>query len=390
MIKKRNILLSLALSAIFTVGATDFNTTLSALASQSPALRASEAKGRLAALEAGNEATLPDPEIEAEHLWGADSSTKWNAGVAWNLEWPGLYAAKANRAKAVAASEDARLKAESKSLRNAAGQLLVEYAAASRRLKVINELLAATDSIDAIVKAGIRENGLTLLDGTKINIERGLLLAKQQEEEHALSQAKAGMAELCGLETEAILGDYDGSLPADPGYTKEYYLGRIASTPDMLLADTEIALAKAEGKIARREALPGLTVGYIHAYEEETHFNGGRLGLSIPLFSGKNKKKTAEAMRLAAEAEAENTRQALTSQVSVYCDRLTALRKSLAELQPVFTSGAPHALLLKAYTLQKLSLLEYLQERNYYMEAELDYISLKADEASLLLTLSNL
>lgn len=370
--------------------AADFNTTLSSLVKSSPSLNSYAAEADAAIKESRTANNLPDPEIEGEHMWGAGGQTKWNAGISWSIDWPGAYGARGKASKATSEVEKARLESRRRSLENEVGSQLINYAKASRRLEVIRRLEAATDSMARIIEAGIKHGRLTTLDSYKINIEKGRLAAAVEEEKGTLAECSAAIAAICGADTESILKSFDSSFPEDPGMDREYYLGKVAETPNIKLATAEATLAKAQQKQANSELFPSLSVGYIHAYEEETHFNGGKIGLSLPIFSSKGKRAASKAAAIAAETNAESLRESLTAQVGIWFTRLAATRASLAELGPVFSSGSPQDLLYKAYRLERMSLLDYLQERNYYLEAELDYIDLQAARAEILNTLSAL
>lgn len=388
--KKIKLFIVASLLVAYNAYASDFTTTLNSLTGVSPANKNFITQAEAAVAESKISYNLPDPEIDGEHLWGAKGTTKWNAGISWNLEWPGLYSAIRNESAAVSALEDARISARQRALMLEVGSQLIEYARANSRLGVINRLLSATDSIACLIESGVRNGGMSQLDSSKIRIERGLLKTRAEEEKNAINVAETAIATLCGTKTHEILSQFDNSMFTDNGTTEAQYLARVAATPDMRLAEAEIALSKAKGKVANNETLPGFGLGYVHAYEEETHFNGAHLGVSIPLFSGRNKKQAAKAAQTAAEAEAESCRESLTAEVSALCNRLNTLRGTVDELDPVFNDKSAQQLLFKAFKLERISLLEYLQERNYYMEAELDYINLLSARSAILLKLSAL
>lgn len=370
--------------------AADFNSTLSRLVENSPSLKYYAAEADATIKESRTYNNLPDPEIEGEHMWGTRGQTKWNAGISWTIDWPGAYSARGNVAKAQKDAEISRLESRRRSLENEVGTQLIAYAKATRRLNVIRRLEASTDSMALIIEAGIKHGRLTTLDSYKINIEKGRLAAAIEEEKGTVSECRAAIVALCGADADIILQSFDTSFPDDPGFGTAYYIDKVNGTPDVKLATAEACLARARQKSVDRELFPSLSLGYIHAYEEETHFNGGKIGLSLPVFSSKGKRAASKAATVAAESNAENIRESLTAQVRIWCSRLDATRASLTELSPVFNTESPQDMLYKAYRLERLSLLEYLQERNYYMEAELDYIDLLAARAEILNALSTL
>ncbi len=364
-----------------------FDLTVEKLIADSPALNAYAADRDAAILESKTLGNLPDPEVEGEYLRGTDGSNRWNAGLSWNLDWPGVYSARNKEGKLIADAEKIRFESQRRQVRLEVAQALSDYIKANQRLAVLNKLSDATDSISSIVDTGIKLGHLTNLDANKISIERARLQLRIVEEEQSLSEALQQIAALCGGEATSSLSSSNLSFSGQHPQPKEYYLSKIDTYPEIRLAQTQILQSEAAAKVISAEALPSLSIGYAHAFEEETHFNGGTLGISLPIFSSSGKKKAAQAKKRAAELSAEAQQEALSAQISSISDRLIAIQEAISKTEPVFKNDSPQLLLLKAYINGRISLLEYIQERSFYTEAELDLIDLQASKTMLLQTL---
>lgn len=368
----------------------DFNATLESILDASPALKAIKAGYEADMAAASTEANLPDPSLEGEHLWGGGGANKWNASIGWELEWPGSYFAKRGLAKCLEESRGAASLASRQLLRAEVGDALVRYVAASRKLSVARRLLASTDSVAQIVKTGIEHGLTTRLDESKIAIEKGRLAAMVLELSNDADAAAAEISAAAGHDVFPVLKAMQADFPSRLPYGEDYYMQKAATAPGVVLAEIEAAKAKSRLKVASNASCPALSVGYVHAYEEETHFNGGKVGVSLPLFSARGARKAAVAEVTAREMELENARQALVETTASQCRRLNELDKVIGELEAVFTGNAPTQMLMRSLELNRISLLQFLQERNYYAEAELDYIDLLASRAALLVSLESL
>ena len=129
------------------------------------------------------------------------------------------------------------------------------------------------------------------------------------------------------------------------------------------------------------EALPSLSVGYKHAFEDGFHFNGATLGISLPIFSSRGKQKAAKASILEAESKAEAVAQEIEAETAVSLKRLMLLKKQIEEIEPIILDADYNSLLLKAYKGGALTLLEYLSDRNYFATAAMELVNLRHNAA---------
>lgn len=366
-----------------------FETTLEKILDYAPSLIADRANYSAEVEALRTEANLPDPEIQGQYLNGGGDN-RWNATVEWSLDWPGLYRAK--KMNAEVAAEDAATAALSrrKALRKELGEAMVSYVAAINKERVYRALLATSDSIAELSKTSAGMGHMTKLEQYKIAIERGRVSALLIEQQGISDAARAEILTIGGPEAEECLSTFEVAFPADSGISGEEYLKRAESAPDILLSELEVAAARRRERIAASEGLPSISFGYVHAYEENTHFNGATLGFSVPIFSGRGKRKAAEAEVRAEELKADSRRLAVMRQTESQVKRLETLRESIAQLAPVFAGHEPRQLLMRSLSLGQISYQDYLHEQNYYIEAELDYIDLLAARASLLVALSSL
>ena len=134
-----------------------------------------------------------------------------------------------------------------------------------------------------------------------------------------------------------------------------------------------------------------MSLGYIHNVEIGEHFNGLKVGVTLPVFSTRKLKQAAQAKALAATYEADEyavSRHAeLMSQYAV----AVKLRKSLENYNEIFyADGSDNylALLKKSYDGGQMTLIYYLYEVNYYIEVRMAYLSLLNDYNRSLISLN--
>ena len=332
---------------------------------------------RLKALRANTEADyqsdlyeakrLNDPEVEFEHLWGPDDNKKWNIGVSQSFDWPGAYGKRIRTAESRRQAWTYRYAAEELSLRTSAKEAFAMGVYARRRLDLLQRVYENMDSLRNYITTGYRDGQLTILDVKKIQLELYGLRARIADVSQESMQAGAELAAL--NDGNALDADF-GAYPAEPMYDLSRYLEYASSAnPDVTAAEATAKSARLEADAVAASRMPGFTVGYRHAFEEEQHFNGFAIGVSLPVYSRSRAVKAAKLRATAsgfdaAEASA-SARSAVTAAYSVAEKR----RNALSELNDVTLDESYPRLLLMAYKGGQINVITYIQELNYYLSA---------------------
>ena len=310
---------------------------------------------------------LNDPEVEFEHLWGPDDNKKWNIGVSQSFDWPGAYGKRIRTAESRRQAWTYRYAAEELSLRTSAKEAFAMGVYARRRLDLLQRVYENMDSLRNYITTGYRDGQLTILDVKKIQLELYGLRARIADVSQESMQAGAELAAL--NDGNALDADF-GAYPAEPMYDLSRYLEYASSAnPDVTAAEATAKSARLDADAVAASRMPGFTVGYRHAFEEEQHFNGFAIGVSLPVYSRSRAVKAAKLRATAsgfdaAEASA-SARSAVTAAYSVAEKR----RNALSELNDVTLDESYPRLLLMAYKGGQINVITYIQELNYYLSA---------------------
>ena len=238
---------------------------------------------------------------------------------------------------------------------------------ARRRLDLLQRVYENMDSLRNYITTGYRDGQLTILDVKKIQLELYGLRARIADVSQESMQAGAELAAL--NDGNALDADF-GAYPAEPMYDLSRYLEYASSAnPDVTAAEATAKSARLDADAVAASRMPGFTVGYRHAFEEEQHFNGFAIGVSLPVYSRSRAVKAAKLRATAsgfdaAEASA-SARSAVTAAYSVAEKR----RNALSELNDVTLDESYPRLLLMAYKGGQINVITYIQELNYYLSA---------------------
>lgn len=348
----------------------------------SPEFKAAQYSFDASSFEIKAQNNLPDPQIGGEYLVAPKGEpNRWGVELSWDLEWPGVYSARNKEAKRKIEVARQKIKNEALLKINEIKILLLDYIFCSKKLELMDDLNTNNDSIYKLSQVAASGGELTALDLNKVKLEyANIRIAKASLMDEKASIIK-DLSVIYGNDCSSLLNSMTCEFPdlriPSPEEISDYF----RAAPSLEIARNEIELQKQRKKAVAMESLPNISIGYKHAFEDGSHFNGPLIGFSLPIFSSRGKHKAGNA----ALAEAEFNEEFLVSTVQAETDQtlknLNLLITQLEEIEPILSDSNHNELLLKAYKNGLLSLIEYLTERNYYTSASIELLTLRHQAA---------
>ena len=329
-------------------------------------------------------ANAPDPRIEGEYLIApAGEDNRWGVGIGYEFDWPGAYSARGNLGSAIRGQNASQAHADLYRKKADILNTIWTWLYADRKLDLMRKVSATNDSIRVIAAKAERGGELSRLDISKIDIEHSRINSVIAGIENEKLSAEGQLNILfggtyCNELLESIACDWS----ATPLAGLDDYKACAQNNPLLVNAICGVNVADKNIAVAKSERLPGFSVGYSHEYEDGMHFNGANLGISIPIFSSRNKVKAAQAAKAVAEMERHNASLQMESDVIALYNEVVALDKSIATPMAVFSSTDYAEMLLKAYRGGEMSLAEYLTELSWFYEAHLEFMDLQYQRES--------
>lgn len=377
MIKK---ILCLALTGVaLTVSAADnveFNRIAQQIALNSLAVKASRLSAQNEAMQLKSENNLADPEVEFGYLWGVGATdNKWNISVSQSFDWPGVYAA---RRKAIAAGSKAIEESSRASQLSAVLEAKLAMIDAVNAYKVLQLCREMNDTIcrmyDA-TKVGVENGEVSILDLNKMEIER---VNSHRELGNALRAYEDCASALRTLNGGNECGDLLAMLTAYPDEmleSEESYLAKaLADDPQVNALRMRSKSDSFMADAVKRMNMPGFSVGYTYEHEVPDRWHGITVGLTLPFFSNRHKAKAARLQWEASGIETQSLVSSISSSIVTDCRKAALLQQEIATLKPVVQNEDNYRLLFKALKGGQISLIEYLQEAHYFLQAYKDFL----------------
>lgn len=378
--KRTFITVALTLATYVSVMASDFDRALNILVSNNLEAKINSRRGEAEIETLKSENILEGPEAEFSRVWGTNEEVgnKMAISVSQGFDWPGLYAA---RRKAIRTAESAlEFLRQSTMLetRRDARMLLVDYIHNSQLIEIQQLYAARLDSMESYYKKASEEGLETKLDYNKTVIERiGIHRDLHQLERDRQALLVKIQAFNGGISPEEILSIIGNEYPT---VNKSHLLSSIQlieeRDPGIAAARFQETAARQNMKVEKLSGLPGFSVGYEHETELGGGFNGFSVGIKLPSWSRKHSRKAA---LIEAELAAGDLEIALRQRKADFESDLAQLdyyEHSISEYEPIVKDESPLILLRKALEAQQITLLNYMDEANYFLQAHRDYLDL--------------
>lgn len=332
---------------------------------------------------------LSDPTIDGAYLFGVGSiGDKWELGVSQEFDWPGIYSArgKVNKARIEALAQSYAQKQIQ--IFSEARNICLEIICLNRRIKFENNILANLDSLYDKSLKGLEYGEISILDTNKLKIER-LGVTQSIAGNKALLQAKIKQLEgLNGnipLNDVASLSDY----PEQQLHSLDEYLSQMkASDPQLRQISSEIEASNKQVSVTRMQNLPKFSLGYRHVNEIGDHFNGVGVGLSIPVFENRGKNKAAKAQAIASQLSFDDVISTRTAEITASHQKAVAVRQQLDGYRDALLRCNNIEILDKALYGGQISLINYLLELRYFIEAQNALIDIEFEYNTLITDLN--
>lgn len=347
------------------------NTTLEALRKQTEADKLQNKTG----------ITLPDPEVSFDYLWGDPSSigNRKDFGVTQSFD----IATIAGSRRRVADAQNGLLDVEYRTGRMA---VLLEAKQTCIQLIYYNALKAELEQRLAHAQAVADFYDRQLADGNasrlEVNKARLSLSAAQGELRRNEVERTNLLAELQRLNGgEPIVFEQAAyAQPVLPQDFEAWYDEAAAANPVLAYARQNVELKRREMKLGKLTGLPQISAGYMSELVPESNFRGITLGLSVPLWSNRNRVKQAKAAVVAAELQQKDATVQFYERLRNQYGRTLGLQRTAGEYRKALAELDNTQLLRKALDAGEISLLDYIVELGLYyttvdeaLAAERDY-----------------
>jgi outer membrane protein TolC len=154
-----------------------------------------------------------------------------------------------------------------------------------------------------------------------------------------------------------------------PANFDDWYAGAEQKSPTLAYVRQQVELSKRQLSLNKALGVPSLTVGYMSENTIEQKFRGVTVGLSIPLWSNRNKVRQAKTAVQASELGVEDAKLQFYTRLNAQYDKTLELSKVKDTYRTALSQTNNSSLLMKAYDEGQITVLDYLLQMGFYYDA---------------------
>ncbi|WP_026753662.1 TolC family protein [Sediminibacter sp. Hel_I_10] len=321
-------------------------------------------------LENRSNNNLPDPQLSGFYLPFGDNTTGdyTEYQLSQSFEFPTVYAARGkwNESKSqqlASAYANKRLEVLLK-----AKNTLLELAFLQKQKTIEAERKTQSKQVfDQIQKLFDTEQvGILDLNKAKIAWIQEQFVVEQIESEIQILLSKLKTLN-GGNAIDAISSSI--ALPIEVGTVDNLWQEKLAKDPLLQELKANESASRQKVKLEKNKVLPNVALGYNYQGVSGSHYSGFYGGVSIPLWSSKNKVKAAEANYEYQQSNTQVVTTSLYTQFQKTYNRYELILEKFNEYQTTMGNLNSEQLLFKAYMLGEYSFMDYYVELQFYRNA---------------------
>lgn len=334
-----------------------------------------------------------DPEVEFGYLWGGPASIgkRKDVSVSQSIDLATLGGQRKRLAKAQNLLEDYRYEVIRQSVLAQADKVLLALIYSNRKLDMQRERKEYAQIIMSCMQRRLDagEGNILDLNQAKMNLTAEEAELARLESEHMALQEELNV--LNGGQAVSVESAQFGEV-VFPVNFDSWYSEVEAKIPALDVTRQKTAVAASQVAVVKAEGLPSLSVGYMGEFTRGERYQGATIGLSIPLWSNRQKVRQAKLAAQSVGEQAADVRLQYRSRLKALYLRAEGLHKTLDMYRQTQSSQKGFASLRRALEAGEISLTEYLVSIGTYndfagkvLQAEFEFQSVWADLHSVLL-----
>ncbi len=343
-------------------------------------LKAGASQAAAMKLQARTENNLADPQVNYSHLWGNKEGMGFTGEfiASQSFDFPTLYAQRNKLNKSRFKTYDAQYAVSRQQILLQARQLCLDLIYLNQLQSLLEDRLANAEALSRFYTVQLEKGAANIIESNKIDLEllnaRNQVRLNETTKQAKLEELKAlngGIPVLFADSVYRSTWDY----PAD---FEDFRLQTMDVLPEMQALKSAQAAAIQQIAVSKQQWLPDLTLGYrMNPSSGGDRYRGFIVGVSIPLFSNRNKVKQAKAERLSAEARMQSYTDSETAKLRQLWIQAGKLKTSVDEYASVLKQQNNIVLLNKAIKAGQISMIEYFVNVTTFYQSMENYLQLQ-------------
>lgn len=313
---------------------------------------------------------LANPEVEVGYLWGSPSGegVRKDFNISQSFDFPTAYGYRSQVVTGLNTQVDLAYRQQAKEILQQARVFCVELVYQTKRYTELQKRVKLAKELSVAYQTRFDKGDINIIEYNKtklnlLNTEKALQITEVE-----IATLRAELQRLNGGEPLLdLLSSYSSySLPLS---FDQWFNQAKMNNPAIESATKQIDISRKQEKLTKALNLPKITAGYMSERLLGTTHQGITLGISIPLWEGRNTVKHQKAQTIALEVQQKDSELQFYNTLKNEYSRAGTLLGLLGDYDEILNTSNNQSLLKKAFEKGQLSLINYLLELSTYYEA---------------------
>lgn len=330
---------------------------------------------------------LDNPVVDFGYYWGAPDETgnRHDLSVQQQFDFPTAYRHRLTLRRLRQQASGLEYRLARMALRYETQQLCSDLVYYNRYIALYRQRMVNADGVARLYEKKLAAGECGILDYNRAQtvlttIQNNLLLAQTERD-----MLQDNLTTLNGGTPLSFMQDTfaTASLPL---CFETWYNEVKTNAAELQQLDNQVDMQEQEARLSSALRLPKLAVGYADEITVGSTFRGATLGITLPIWNTREAKAAQLQASVAKQSREVYERRCHTRLLGLY-NKATTLRQSLTNMQLTRQQYNSDNLLLKALTAGELSLEDYLQQEQFYLDYKLSLLETQHELDVILLQL---
>lgn len=348
----------------------DFQEVLNRIESNNTTLKALQQQGKADKINNKTTLNLANPEVGVGYLWGSPSGEgiRKDFNISQSFDFPTAYGYRSQVVTGQNLQVDLAYQQQAKEVLQQARIFCVELVYQTKRYTELKERVKLAKELTEAYQTRFDKGDINIIEYNKTKLNLLNSEKAMQITEVEIETLRAELQRLNG--GEPLIGILDSySTYSLPLSFDQWFNQAKRNNPALESVVKEIEISRKQEKLTKALNLPKITAGYMSERLLGTTHQGITLGISIPLWEGRNTVKYQKAQTIAFEMQQKDSELQFYNILKNEYNKAGTLLNLLRDYDEILNASNNQSLLRKAFEKGQLSLINYLLELSTYYEA---------------------
>ena len=256
--------------------------------------------------------------------------------------------------------------------------LLIDIVNVQKQLDLMYKIDSQIDSLMIKFQQGFNNGEVSRLDINKLKIEKLNISREINQLKNQQNELEATLLQENGGKDISVILSSLKEYPNESILPKEKYEEELRENDPQMTHFSLLAQSQElSAKVVNMSKFPGFSVGYKLENELGTFFNGFSIGITLPTFSQRHKTAAIKASQAAIALQSNEFEIGRLAQLNVQRENAISLYQEIEAYRPTLENQDNITLLKKAFDGGQINLITYIQEVNFFLEAQQNYLDIE-------------